>query len=256
MLNCIKSELYHIFHTKSVYMLTGVCLLLMLLFSGGLWAMATFTGDFPWATTKYAFSTLEADMHIPLFLSAIMGSVVASDDLKHRTVNNAVAFGLSREQVFLAKLVVGIVASALCLLVTEAALIGGGYLLLENSGPQYTLSLLRGTAACIPVWIGGMIAYISLYYVTGSTSAGIWSWLLVMVAVPVAVSILGMKFEWCARLTSWLYYSMVSAVTPTEEWLEFAWSTPAGFLRCQESGIIGMAIFVTVGILAIRRREL
>lgn len=230
--------------------------MLVLLFNGGLWAMATFTRDFPWATTKYAFSTLEADMHIPLFLSAIMGSVVASDDLKHRTVNNAVAFGLSREQIFLSKLVVGIVACGLCLLVTEAGLIGGGYLLLENSGSLYTLSLLKGTAACIPVWIGGMIAYISLYYVTGSRSAGIWIWLLVMMAVPMAVRILGMKYEWCAQLSSWLYYSMVSTVTPTEEWLEFAWSTPAGFLRCQESGIIGMSIFVTLGILAIRRREL
>ena len=153
MTNCIKSEFYRVFHTKSVYMLTGACLLVTLLFNVVLWVMATFTPDFPWATTKFALSMLEADMHIPLFLSAVMGSVVTSDELKHRTVSNSVAFGLSREQIYLSKIIVGIAASAVCLLVTESGLIGSGYLLLENSGPAYTLSLLKGTAACIPAWI-------------------------------------------------------------------------------------------------------
>ncbi|MDE5950633.1 MAG: hypothetical protein K2H12_03510, partial [Acetatifactor sp.] len=97
---------------------------------------------------------------------------------------------------------------------------------------------------------------ISLYYVTGSSNASIWIWLLVIVAVPTVVGVLGMRFEFCARLASWLLYPMVSSVTPTEEWLEFSWSTAAGFLKCQEAGIIGVAVFITLGILGIRRREL
>ena len=255
-MNCIKSEFYRVFHTKAVYMLTGACLLVVLLFNVALWVMATFTADFPWATTKFAFSTLEGDMHIPLFLSAVMGSVIVADELKHRTINNSIAFGLSREQVYLSKVIAGIAASALCMLVTEAGLIGSGYLLLENSGSMYTLSLLKGTAACIPAWIAGMVAFISLYYMTGSGNAGIWSWLLIMVAVPTAVSVLGMKFELCARLASWMLYAMVSYVVPNEEWLTYSWSTTAGFLKCQEAGLIGVSLFITLGLWAIRRREL
>ena len=255
-MNCIKSEFYRVFHTKAVYMLTGACLLVVLLFNVALWVMATSTVDFPWATTKFAFSTLEGDMHIPLFLSAVMGSVIVADELKHRTINNSIAFGLSREQVYLSKVIAGIAASALCMLVTEAGLIGSGYLLLENSGSMYTLSLLKGTAACIPAWIAGMVAFISLYYMTGSGNAGIWSWLLIMVAVPTAVSVLGMKFELCARLASWMLYAMVSYVVPNEEWLTYSWSTTAGFLKCQEAGLIGVSLFITLGLWAIRRREL
>ena len=255
-MNCIKSEFYRVFHTKAVYMLTGACLLAVLLFNVTLWVMATSTVDFPWATTKFAFSTLEGDMHIPLFLSAVMGSVIVADELKHRTINNSIAFGLSREQVYLSKVIAGIAASALCMLVTEAGLIGSGYLLLENSGSMYTLSLLKGTAACIPAWIAGMVAFISLYYMTGSGNAGIWSWLLIMVAVPTAVSVLGMKFELCARLASWMLYAMVSYVVPNEEWLTYSWSTTAGFLKCQEAGLIGVSLFITLGLWAIRRREL
>lgn len=235
--------------------MTGACLMIVLLFNVVLWAMGTFTGDFPWNTTKFAFSTLEADMHIPLFLSAVMGGVIAADELKHRTINNSVAFGLAREQIYLSKVIIGIAAAAFCLTVTEAGLIGSGYLLLENSGSAYTFSLLRGTAACIPAWIAGMVAVISLYYMTGSSGASIWSWLLIMVAVPVVVSLLGMKFELCARLSSWLLYTMVSYTAASDEWLVFSWSTTAGFLRCQEAGIIGTALFIALGIMAVRRRE-
>ncbi|MDE5747208.1 MAG: ABC transporter permease [Acetatifactor sp.] len=256
MTNYLKSEFYRVFRTKALYIMTGACLMVVLLFLTVLWAMSAFTVDFPWATTKYAFSTLEADMHIPLYLSAVMGSLVVSDELKYKTFNNSVAFGIPREQVYLSKVIVGAAASALCLLVTETGLIGGGYLLLENSGAVYTLSLLKGTAACIPAWIAGMVAIISLYYVTGSNNASIWMWLLVIVAAPAVVSVLGMRFKFCARLASWLLYPMVSSVTPTEEWLEFSWSTAAGFLKCQEAGIIGVAVFITLGILGIRRREL
>ena len=256
MTNCIKSEFYRVFHTKSVYLLTGACLLAALLLNVVLWVMTIFEPDFPWATTKFSLSMLESAMYIPLFLSAVMGSVVVSDELKHRTINNSIAFGLSREQIYLSKVIVGIAASAVCLLVTEAGLIGSGYLLLENSGLAYTLSLLKGTAACVPAWIAGMAAFVSLYYATGKESGGIWSWMLLMVAVPAAVSILGMKFELCARLSSWMLYTLVSYTKPNEEWLTFSWSTTAGFLKCQEAGIIGISLFVVLGILAIRRREL
>ena len=194
-------------------------------------------------------------MHIPLFLSAVMGSVIVADELKYRTINNSVAFGLSREQIYLSKIIVGIAAAAFCLAVTEAGFIGSGYLLLENSGPEYTLSLLRGTAASIPALIAGMVAVISLYYVTGSRSASIWSWLLIMVVVPMVVSLLGMRFELCERLTPWLLYTMLSYVTAGEEWLVFSWSTTAGFLRCLEAGIIGTALFIALGIMAVRRKE-
>lgn len=256
MTNYMKSEFYRIFHTRALYIMTGVCLMAVLLFLGVLWAMSVFTADFPWATTKFAFSSLETGMNIPLFLSAVMGSLVLSDEIKHKTLNNSVAFGIPREQIYLSKVIVGMAASAICLLVTETALIGGGYLLLENSGAAYTLSLLKGTAACIPAWVAGMVAYMSLYYVTGSGSAGFWIWMLVIVAAPMVVSVLGMRFAFCTRLASWLLYSIVTSVTPTEEWLEFNWSTAAGFLKCQEAGMIGISLFIVLGILRIRRREL
>lgn len=256
MLNYLKSEFYRVFTQKSVYVLTGCCLLVVLLFNGVLWIMANFTEGFPWATTKYAFSTLEGDMHIPLTLAAVMGWLVTADELKLRTINNSVAFGISRRQAYLAKVIVGIAAAALCLVITEAGLIGSGYLLLENSGAAYTLSLLKGTAACIPAWIAGMTAVISLYYVTGSRSASLWGWLLIIVAVPSVVNILGFRFDICAKLASWLIFPMVSSVSAGEEWLVYSWSTAAGFLKCQEAGIIGVCLFLVLGILAIRRREL
>ena len=195
-------------------------------------------------------------MHVPLYLSSVMGILVVCDDLKHRTINNSVAFGIVREQIFLSKVIVGIAASALCLLVTESVLMGSGYLLLEDSGAAYTLSLLKGTAACIPAWTAGLIAIISLCYLTGSGGASIWGWLLIMVVAPTMVGILGMKFQFCARLSSWLLYPLISTTIQTEEWLEYSWSTTAGFLKCQAAGVIGMGVFTTLGILAIRRREL
>lgn len=254
MANQIKSEFYRVFHTKPVYVLTGVCLLVVLSFNGILWAMSH-TEGFQWNSTKFAFSMLEGDMHIPLFLSAVMGSLVVTDELKNKTINNAIAFGISREQAFLSKIIVGMAASAFCLAVTEAGLIGSGYLLLENSGSVYTLSLLKGTVACIPAWAAGMTAMISLYFLTGSRSTGIWIWILMIVAAPMVIELLGMKFEFCARLQSWLLYPLLSFVTTGDDWFVYSWSTTAGFLKCQEAGIIGMAVFTVAGVLAVRRKE-
>lgn len=254
--NCIKSEFYRIFHTKTVYLMTVACLSAAVLFNAALWAMNILDESFPWATTRFAFSMLEGGMHIPLFLAAVMGGLVVGDELKHRTVNNSVAFGLSREKIYLSKVSAGLAASAFCLLVTETGYIGSGYLLLTDSGAKYTLSLLRGTAACIPAWTAGMVALMSLYYLTGSRSGGIWSWLLLMAAVPAAVGMLGLKFAFCGRLSSWLLYTMVSYCEPGGDWLLYSWSTEAGFLKCLAAGFIGTGVFIALGIMAIRRREL
>ncbi len=260
MTNCIKSEFYRIFHKKSVWRMTGACLAAVLLVNAALWGMnlleGKMGGDFPWATTRFAFSLLEGYMNIPLFLSAVMGGLITGDELKHRTVNNSVAFGLSRDKIYLSRIPAGLAASAFCLLVTEAGYIGSGYLLLEDSGAEYTLSLLKGTAACVPAWIAGMTAVMSLYYLTGSRSAGIWSWLLIMVAVPAAVGLLGLKFAFCERLSSWLLYTMVSYCALDGDRLLYNWSTGAGVLKCMTAGFIGILVFMALGIVAIRRREL
>ena len=63
MTNCIKSEFYRIFHKKSVWRMTGACLAAVLLVNAALWGMnlleGKMGGDFPWATTRFAFSLLE-----------------------------------------------------------------------------------------------------------------------------------------------------------------------------------------------------
>ena len=63
MTNYIKSEFYRILHTKGVFILTGVCAAVVLLYVAVLWIMASVEASmgsvFPWATTKHAFSTLE-----------------------------------------------------------------------------------------------------------------------------------------------------------------------------------------------------
>lgn len=256
MTNCIKSEFYRVFHTRSIYLMTGACLAAVLLINVGLWIMSVFDENFQWATTRFTFSLMEGYMNIPLFLSAVMGGLIVGDELKHRTVNNSVAFGLSWEKIYLSKVPAGLAASALCLLVTEAGYIGSGYLLLKDGGAEYTLSLLKGTAACAPAWIAGLVAVMSLYYLTGSMSASIWSWLVIMVAVPAVVSVLGMKFAFCERLSSWLLYTMVSYCVPGGDWLLYNWSTGAGVLKCLEAGFMGILLFTALGIMGIRRREL
>lgn len=258
MLNYLKSELYRVFHSSGLYLFIGICSLFALSFNCILWAFDSTTTNFPWATIKYSFSTLDTNMCVVLFLTATLTSIIVVDEFKLRTLTNSVAFGISRTQIYISKLLITLLACFLSLFIIESVFIGSGYLLLDTDNSHALGNLLNATVACIPSFIASCTAFITMYFISGSATSAIWNWIGFIVGIPMITSVLGLKFQFFEWLDSWLIFSVTTSYTFDEQSssLVYLWSSKEGMLHCLLAGFLGTIVFLIVGILKFRKKAL
>lgn len=261
MINYIKSELYRIVHSKGIYFLSGICALLLVsmnvvlhLFGQG--------GRFAYNNTEFVFSMVWSALNSVFFLTLCMVSIIFAEEYKNKTISNSIAFGYSRISLYFGKILVGMIVSAAALAAVLGIFIISAYLLLENSGVDVLLKMFRGIGASIPALLTGEIAAITLCFLMGTTTGAIWSWVGLMIGVPMISEILGMKFDFFARLSKWLVYEVLqdNQIIMSEEGMArevvMAWMTRDGLIRMILAGVIGIAIFLIWGVLGLRRKEI
>ena len=264
MMNYIKSELYRIVHSKGIYILSGICALLLLsmnvvlhLFGQG--------GHFAYNNTEFVFSMVWSALNAVFFLTLVMGSIIFADEYKNKTISNSIAFGYSRISLYFGKILVGMIVSVAALAAVMGIFIISAYLLLENSGIDVLLKMFRGIGASIPALLTGEIAAITFCFLLGTTTGAIWSWFGLMIGVPMVSEILGMmgkKFDFFARLSKWLVYEVLqdNQIIVTEDGMAreviMAWMTRDGLIRMILAGVIGIAIFLIWGVLGLRCKEI
>lgn len=267
-MNYIKSEIYRVTHAKGIYLFTGICGALLLAMNLVLGYFRRFTEGFPYGTTEFAFSMMNTALQMVMILSLVMACIIFADEYKNKTIMNSIAFGYSRTTLFIGKFVTTLLLSVVALAVVLAIFIGSSYLLLENSGIGALYGLLRGFAACALILIGSELAALTFCFLLGTPAAATWTWLLLFAAVPMITSVLGMKFSFFAQLNKWLAYNLVGEmlmVTVTQEGeqvaevgmgYEMIWMTQEGLTRCLLVGGITIAIFLVLGIVGLRRKEI
>lgn len=257
MIRYIKSELYRVVHSKGIYLFAGICLAMMLAVN---LILAYFRGkepSFAYGNTAFAFGMLGGFMQPIFFLTLLMGCLVFADEYKNKTIMNSIAFGYSRLTVYFGKLAVALIVSAVLLVLLLGIFIGSGMLLLEDSGTEVLFNLLKGFGACIPILITGEVAAITFAFLIGTVMGSTWTWMGVFVCVPMVCELLGMKFEIFARISKWLAYSIVGEGTIVEDMgLVMVWMNRDGFIRCILTGLIGIAVFLVIGAVGMRRKEL
>lgn len=268
MIHYIKSELYRIKHVKGVYLLTGICMALLLAMNLTLGYFRNHTGNFPYGTTSFSFMMVDTALEVVMILSLIMSCIIFADEYKNKTVMNSIAFGYSRLTVYFGKIITTLLVSIAALALVLAIFIGSAYLLLENSGTEALYELFRGFVVCAPILIAGELAAVTFCFLFGTAAAATWGWLLVFVAVPTVNSILGMKFPFFRELGKWLAYSLTGegvVLTVSENGEQVAemtsgyqmiWMTQEGAIRCLLVGGIAIAIFLALGIVGLRKKEL
>lgn len=256
MINYIKSELYRIAHTKSIYLLTGGCAALLLAMNLVLYIFRVRYDDFPYASTNFAFSMVTNAFGFVLFLTLLLGPMVFSDEYKNRTWMNSIAFGCSRWTIFAGKVIAGMIVSALAIASVLAIFIGSAYLMLENSGREAIYMLLRGVLLNIPIFMAGEIGVYMFLALMPTRDAGMWSWIGLIMLFPSVCDLLGMKFKFFARLSPWLIYHAVGAgeMNDTGHYV-MAFMTEGGMIKCLVSGIAGIVIFMAIGLVGISRKE-
>lgn len=257
MMNYLKSEMYRVVRSKGIYLLIGGCAALVLAMNLVLWYFGHYTKNFPYANTGFAFSMLITGMQVPLCLTSCISSFVFADEYKNKTFSNCVSFGYSEKTLFFGKLIVTMIVSLIGLLVVEGIFIGSGYLLLEDSGTQELVRLLRATVACLPLFMAGVSGALALTFIFKNETNAVWCWVGIFVGISFVASLLGMKLEIFQNLEEWLAFNIVGNVQVNEatgDWY-MLWDSNKGFLQTTLAGILGTQVFVVAGVLGVRKRK-
>jgi len=269
MMNYIKSELYRVVHSKGIYLFTGICTALLLAMNI---VLGSFRGVeyFSYATTEFVFSMMYNGLNVVFFLTLCMGSIVFAEEYKNKTIANSIAFGYSRITLYFGKILTGLIVSVAALAVVLAVFIGSAYLLLENSGIDVLMTLLGGVGASLPILIVGEIAALTFLFLMESSAGASWSWVGIMMGIPIASELLGMKFGFFEKLTGWLAYEVLqngqrlimieeeteAGISAVEPQIVLSWMTQEGLTRMLLVGLIGTAVFLIWGIVGMRRKEI
>lgn len=256
MLNYIKSELYRIARQEGVYVFGGICAGLLVLMNIVLAWIKWGDPTFRYGSTWFVFGFVDDVLGMVFVMTIIMGCLVFGDEYKDRTIGNSIAFGDSPVMVYLGKIIVSLIVSVITLAAVVAIFVGSAYLLLEDSGPTALWEFLRDYLANSLFLVQGVLAALTFCFLSGSKGAATWIWLAVYEAFPMVVSLLGLKFPFFSKLDGWLAGNLAGSHTYIGKEAIAFWQTPEGLMKLLVAGCSGIVIFLLLGILGVRRKEL
>ena len=125
MLNYIKSECYRVMHSRSTYVMTGIMAVLPVLFHIILYVTgvaSSTTQDFPYDITSFSFSFLAGSPMLFTYAGLIVAAVLYEEEHKNGNMKNAVAFGISREKLFLGKCMTAVLTATVIMALVLTAI--------------------------------------------------------------------------------------------------------------------------------------
>lgn len=256
MLNYIKSEYYKATRGKGVCMAIAILSGLVLFMNIGLALAQRYLPHFSYGTFRFSLNNFTSMIYIMLIMGAVVSGCLFLDDRRNGVMKNAVAYGISREKIFLGKCIVAFCFTFLVLCAVTGVYIGSAYLLLDNPEWLPVREMLMGIASSLPSAAGALILMMLLGSIyEKELTAAIW-WAVIYYVIPMVCSILGLRLAFFAKISSWMPYTFLNseAIVTLADY-ECLWDTPEGFARCMISGLAGIVIFTVFGIWRFRKQE-
>lgn len=255
MLNYIKSEFYRIIRTKSVYISFAFCMAAILLLDFSLFYFKSEV-DFPYATTKFAFSSIYSSMGALIYFVVMICTVVQGDEYKYHTFKNSVAAGVTRNTIYFGRFIAEIVTCLAFYILICGTHIVLGTALLNNSGTEYLNILLRSMVACIPLYVACIaVCHCLLYYFDTAVKA-IGVFVVFFTLIPTVIRYAGMKIELLEKVYKWLIPAMLTANFDEEFKMSLTWDTTTGFVQCYIMGLAIILIASIIGATLFNKKEL
>lgn len=268
MVNSIRAEIYKLTRRLYFYIFNLCCAAFALLVIGCL-AYIKYTAPTNQDAVNFPFSMsiLLMGMPLGLYLVAVGGDAVFSEQYKYNTLKNEVSYGLTRVQVYLSRLVVALLLMAVVFVVTIGVYLLSSLVLLGIPSDQMAMDSFGMNAvqsvqmmmqmlgyyvlASFPLWLGALSLAIACYFlIRGSNMAGI-AFLAIMVGVPAILDNLGKfvhpVFHSLYHLTLDYMGGLVIS-TQTMDWALMG--------RCWLVGLAWAVLSTAVGLFFFSRREI
>ena len=268
MVNSIQAEIYKLTRRPYFYVLNLCCAAFALLVIGCL-AYIKYTAPANQDAVNFPFSLsiLLLGMPVGLYLVAVGGDAVFSEQYKYNTLKNEVSYGLTRVQVYLARLVVTLLLMIVVFVVTIGVYLLASLVLLGIPSDEMAMMSLGMTAAqsvqmmmqmlgyyilaSFPLWLGALSLAIACYFlIRGSNMAGI-AFLAIMVGVPAILDNLGKYVHPMFHSLYHLTLDYMGGLVVSAERMDWALMG-----RCWIIGLAWAVISTAVGLFFFSRREI
>lgn len=252
----IKSELYRMLRMKGTYLFMLISSLLLVSANVVLAAVKLTEQSFPYATTDFAFSNVESNMMMILFLCIMVAVMVFNNEYNNHTMKNSISFGITRSTLYFGKFFVQIIYALTAFIVIIGIEILSAYLLLSNSGTDSLMLLLKTCFLCLPIFFLGLALTNCFAFIFEGTGATVSASIGVLLAVPLVTNLLGMKFKLFHKISDIMPFNMVNSIDINfkEHSLTTIWGLDS-YRNYWFIGILEMLVFIAIGYFAFKKRE-
>lgn len=260
MLNYMKSEWYRITHTSTMYVFTGILAGMTLSFNLILRLFVKYEPGFCYGTVAFSLSNLTSNMFLMFVVGMIVVSLLFAGEKKSGVLKNAIAFGISREKVFIGKCVVSAVVSVCSLIAILLVYIVSAVLLLEPGVESDAIAItLKGAAAVLIMAVASEVLTIALLTYLDKEMIGYIWWYLIMVILPLGCRLIGLKIELFQKIAAWMPYNYLKnmndeTIINMSGW-SYVWETPEGMMKCLISGMVALIVFLVLGLKICKKQE-
>ena len=257
MINYIRSEFYRRLHTKEIYLFNLLLTAGVLALNGGIHAAAATLPNIRYANVKFVLSFLTGSMDFLFIAGAVLAVLLFSGDRKNGVMKNAVAYGMSRTSLFFGKCIVSFVMALASMVLLTAVYIVSAILLLEGPAQPYVELMLEGIAANLPFAAAALILAVAfIQFFEKELIVGL-AWMAVIYLIPSICYSTGFQFKTMAEIAAWMPRNyLMTEVTAGMNGYACLWSEPEGAAKCLIAGVIGIVVFLSLGILINQRKEI
>ncbi|WP_165445432.1 ABC transporter permease [Bacilliculturomica massiliensis] len=254
MLNYIRSECYRTIRSRSYVIFFGACAVLLVLTS------LFMRNTEPFNNTSVSLALTLNTFNMVSLLTIGVADMVFCNEYKNQTFKNALAYGYSRNAIYLGKFATEVIFAFGIAIAVFGIYLLSVFLLLENPPEarpmveSYFLLLLGS----VPVWLGCLaLAHLCLFFVRGGTAASfLFAGLLV---IPDSVfALLGMKEgfgPFCTAIRENLLWNQIGHMT-TPMMMTGQMLTPDQLIHPALVGLGHMVVLLLIGMALFRRKEI
>lgn len=256
MINYIKSELYRITHSATLYVVMIGFSIAPLLLNLMLYGFNVSKPGFTYSTTSFSYSNIVANPMFFCIAALILTFALYEGNKKNGNYRNIVASGISREQIFVGQFIVCLISSIVVMTVTVVIYIFSAECLLRKTGPVSYMDLLNEVIAVAPIAVSALILAIIVIMLFDKTFWGLISWYSVLILIPKVIFYLSLKIEGLRNVAMWMPNNFFNDMEVNTVQSNPIWNTSSGLATCLIAGFTGIVIFSILGIMAVRKKEL
>lgn len=258
MINYIRSEVYRNLRNKGSYLFILGAMAFVVFLNIVLWIFAKNDTTFPYATTKYAFSSLYCSLQLTMIICVGVVSIIFAQEYKNQTFKNTVSFGISRASIYFGKFLINIIFSFITAICVIATFIISAYILLENSGIGYLTTLINSVVAAIPLILFSLVVAHCFSFITEKEMNVVGSWAGIIIIIPTLLAMIGRRSDISRVIASYMPWNIVGDITFNEvtNTLVLGWTMPEAIVKSIVVGVVGCIMFYIIGLEVFKRKEI